>query len=165
MTRYLLHTSLLIRCYVHIVYFLLSFQNILLNYDIGPVSVIMGCWVNDSNTLNDDCLARFEVPTALNIQVKVIWVMKPCSTMEGYQCFRDPCCLCLQGEVRRWRQHVSPKKMVSYLNITHHHNPEDLDLDDCLVANHGWITCLHVQYKWYAFSTSWLIYSPIHNTF
>jgi hypothetical protein len=33
------------------------------------------------------------------IQVEVFWVVTPCSTVVGYQYFRGPCCLHLQGEV------------------------------------------------------------------
>jgi len=32
-------------------------------------------------------------------QVKVFWVVTPCSVVVGYQCLRGPCCLHLQGEV------------------------------------------------------------------
>jgi hypothetical protein len=30
---------------------------------------------------------KFEVPMALNIKVTVLWVVTPCSLVEGYQCF------------------------------------------------------------------------------
>jgi hypothetical protein len=32
-------------------------------------------------------------------QVQVFWVMMLCNVVVGYQHFRGPCCLCLQGEV------------------------------------------------------------------
>jgi len=32
------------------------------------------------------------------IQVEVFWVVMPCSIAVGYQHFRGPCCLHLQGE-------------------------------------------------------------------
>jgi hypothetical protein len=32
-------------------------------------------------------------------QVEVFWVVTPCSVLVGYQRFRVPCCLHLQGEV------------------------------------------------------------------
>jgi hypothetical protein len=41
---------------------------------------------------------KFEIFTAVKIQVKVFWVVMPCSIVVGYQCFR-PCCLNLQGDV------------------------------------------------------------------
>jgi hypothetical protein len=62
--------------------------------------------------------------TVMKIQVVVFWVLMPHSNMVGYQHFRGPCCLQLQGEVDidtdrgykmgrgtpfsspcRWRQH------------------------------------------------------------
>jgi hypothetical protein len=43
-------------------------------------------------------LARFEVFTVFNIQVAVFWIITPCSNV-GYQRFRGPRCLHLQGEV------------------------------------------------------------------
>jgi hypothetical protein len=36
--------------------------------------------------------------TAVNIQVEVFRVVKPCSVVVGYQRFGGPCCLHLQGE-------------------------------------------------------------------
>jgi hypothetical protein len=44
------------------------------------------------------CAVRFEVSMVVKVQVKVLWVMKPCSVVE-YQCFERCCCLNLQGEV------------------------------------------------------------------
>jgi hypothetical protein len=40
---------------------------------------------------------RFEVFTAVKIQVQVFWVVTPCNDVVGYQRFRNPCCLHLQG--------------------------------------------------------------------
>jgi len=48
---------------------------------------------------------------AVIFQVEVFWVVKTCSFMVG-----GPCCLHLQGEA-----------LVSYLNTTQHHNPEDTE--------------------------------------
>jgi len=36
---------------------------------------------------------RYEVFTAVKIQVKVVWIVTPCSIMVGYKCFGGPCCL------------------------------------------------------------------------
>jgi hypothetical protein len=45
---------------------------------------------------------RFEVCTAVKIQVAVFWIMAPCSVVVGYQRFRGPCCLHLQhGSLKR----------------------------------------------------------------
>jgi len=41
-------------------------------------------------------IARFEVSTALKIQVVVLLVMTSCSIVVGYQCFGGPCLLHLQ---------------------------------------------------------------------
>jgi len=52
---------------------------------------------------------RFEVYTAVKIQVEALWVVTPCSVVVGYQRFGRPCCLYLQGEIwdsrftRRWK--------------------------------------------------------------
>jgi hypothetical protein len=43
--------------------------------------------------------ARLEIFTALKIHVIVLWLMTPCSDV-GYGCFRGPCCLHFQGEVK-----------------------------------------------------------------
>jgi hypothetical protein len=34
---------------------------------------------------------------ALMIQVEVFWIMMPCNVVVGYQRFRDPYCILLQG--------------------------------------------------------------------
>jgi hypothetical protein len=39
---------------------------------------------------------------AVKIQVEVFWVVTPCNVAVGYQRFEGPCCLHLQGEVKRW---------------------------------------------------------------
>jgi hypothetical protein len=57
-------------------------------------------------------IARITVFTAVKIQVKVVWVVTSCSIVVGYHCFRR-----------------SSKTLVSYLNTTWCHNPEDLDLN------------------------------------
>jgi hypothetical protein len=41
--------------------------------------------------------ARFEVFTAVKIQVQVFWVVKPCSVVVGYQRFTGQCCLHLHN--------------------------------------------------------------------
>jgi hypothetical protein len=51
---------------------------------------------------------------AMMFQVELFWVVTPCSVVIGYQRFRGPCFLHLQGE-------------VSYHNTTERHNPEGLD--------------------------------------
>jgi len=53
--------------------------------------------------------ARFQLFTAMKIQVEVFWVVTSYSVIVGYQRFKGPYCLHLQGLGRR-------------------HNPEDLDL-------------------------------------
>jgi hypothetical protein len=41
---------------------------------------------------------RFQVLIAANIKMTVFWVVAPCSLVEVYQRFRDPCCLHHQGD-------------------------------------------------------------------
>jgi hypothetical protein len=43
---------------------------------------------------------RFQAFTAVMIEVEMPWVVTPCSAVVGYQRFRAPCCLHLQGEVK-----------------------------------------------------------------
>jgi len=57
-----------------------------------------------------DSDAKFEVSTAVKIQVDVLWVVTPCGT--------SPC---------RWRKCGPPKRQYGN-NTTVHYNPEDLDL-------------------------------------
>jgi len=44
----------------------------------------------------------FETSMEVMFQVEVFWVVTPCSEVVGYQRFRGPCCIHLQGEVKRW---------------------------------------------------------------
>jgi hypothetical protein len=44
-------------------------------------------------------LRHFEAFTVVMFKVEVFWVVMPCSVMVGYQHFRGPCCLHVQGEV------------------------------------------------------------------
>jgi len=57
----------------------------------------------------------YELLTAAKIQVVVLWVMT-CSDVAGYQRFRGPWCLHLQG-------------VVSYRNTTQLNDPEDIHLN------------------------------------
>jgi hypothetical protein len=41
--------------------------------------------------------ARYEVFTAVKIQVDVFWVVTPCSVVVGYRRFRGPCYIHLLG--------------------------------------------------------------------
>jgi hypothetical protein len=54
-----------------------------------------------SNTLNlnpfyTEAITRFEVLTAVIIQVEAFWIVTPCSVVVGYQRFGELCCLHLQ---------------------------------------------------------------------
>jgi hypothetical protein len=55
-----------------------------------------------------------------SVQVKVLWVLTPCSDVVAYKRFGGHCCLHLQGEV------------VSYHITTRRHNPEDHDSNDAI---------------------------------
>jgi len=63
--------------------------------------------------------SRFEVFTAVKIQVVFFRVVTPCGYVVGYQCFEGPCCLHLQ---------------VSYHTTTRRHNPEDQELHIIIIT-------------------------------
>jgi hypothetical protein len=59
-------------------------------------------------------LARFEVLTAVNIQVEVFWVVMPCSVVVGHQRFGGMCCLHLHGEMKMEAAAWTSETLVSY---------------------------------------------------
>jgi len=67
---------------------------------------------------------RYEVFTVVKIQVKVFWVVMPCSVVVGQENFREPCCIHLHSEMEA----ASYSETVSYHSTTWHHNPEYLNL-------------------------------------
>jgi hypothetical protein len=71
---------------------------------------------------------RFDVLTAVKIQVEGFWVVTPCSAVVGYKLFGGPCCLHLQQ--RTW---ISETLLPS-CNTSRRHNPEDLDLNTLLFS-------------------------------
>jgi hypothetical protein len=65
-----------------------------------------------------DVYLSFEAFTVVVFQVEVFWVVTPCGVMVGgYQLFRSPCCLRLQGEVKMEVAWTSGT-LVSYHNTT-----------------------------------------------
>jgi len=56
-----------------------------------------------SKTRNTEVFLQCENKRKQNTvtQVKVVWVVMPCSFVVGYQCFRGLCCFHLQSEVPR----------------------------------------------------------------
>jgi len=66
----------------------------------------------------------FEAFTALIFQVEVFCVVTPCSIVVGYQRYKGPCCLYLQGEVKM----AAWISETTYHKTTRRHNTQDLDL-------------------------------------
>jgi len=62
--------------------------------------------------------ARLEVFTAVYIQVKVFWVVTPCSEVEGYRRFHF--LLKMEGD-------KSFETFVSYINAWHIYSEDDLN--------------------------------------
>jgi len=77
-------------------------------------------WYRDkcSNAVTDWAIARFELFTATNFQVVVLWVVMPCSNV--VEPFGVPCCLHLQGEEGwcRWYPTTSVHGVTSQKNTT-----------------------------------------------
>jgi len=44
-----------------------------------------------------ELVAKFEVLTAVKVQIEVFWVVMSYNVVVVYQCFRAPCCLHLHG--------------------------------------------------------------------
>jgi hypothetical protein len=69
-----------------------------------PACIILLCVSSQINNLcsqfyfNHNLLARSVVSTAVEIQVEVFRVVTPCNVVVGYQRFRNPWYLNLQGE-------------------------------------------------------------------
>jgi hypothetical protein len=70
---------------------------------------------------------RLKVFMAMKIQVMVFWVLTPCSDVVGYQIFRGPYYLQLQGEVKMEAARSS-ETLVSYPITTQYQNPEEHNL-------------------------------------
>jgi len=71
------------------------------------------------NDYNSSLHARFEVFTAVKIQVEVFWVVTPCSVVINIPKFHRSL---------KMKEAWIPKTSVSYHNTRWHCNPEDLEL-------------------------------------
>jgi hypothetical protein len=79
----------------------------------------------ESKTINGN-YARFEVFTAIKIEVMVFWVLMPCSVVVGYQRFGAPCCLHLHCITTRYRNSEHNLKMEMLVVVmTENGTPQD----------------------------------------
>jgi hypothetical protein len=56
---------------------------------------------------------RLEVFMVMKIHVTAFWIVTSCSDMVGYQCFREPFCLHLEGEMITSLHGVTTQKTVT----------------------------------------------------
>jgi len=63
---------------------------------------------------------------AVMFQVEVFWVVTPCNDVVGYQCFRDLCCLHLQGEVSLRTVHTTQSYISSPPQPPTFHYPNNM---------------------------------------
>jgi hypothetical protein len=62
----------------------------------------------------------------------------PYNAVVGYECFRSPCHLHLQGHfILKMEAARTLEMLVTYHNTTWHCNPEDLDMDVWMLLPHN----------------------------
>jgi hypothetical protein len=59
---------------------------------VAPVSLYVHNFLTET-----EAYVRSEALTAVTTKMVVFWVVVPCILVEGYLCFKGPCCLYLQG--------------------------------------------------------------------
>jgi hypothetical protein len=100
--------------WICIVFYVHTFLNMLLDIQLWRNTPFTN-WKQLPSTVEKIQGTRFEVFTAVKIQITVFWFMTPCSVVVRYEYLRGPCCLHLQGEHTTILHGVTTQKTSTWI--------------------------------------------------